>query len=187
MPGTFSPPPPVSDLDKHHGTCVTHVPWCMSVSLSSGFLWSRWQRKGYRHSWRMRNPQFYVSGKNPMADINILLMLPSSMQCLQICLPILSNYYLWNRFVEQSKNVIAIFQRYSLDSFQIYMRIHSNVRYELFLTWRIVCVLRFIPYLNSWLWLWNDQRTLASLLLEHIPFRCVFTTSRNLSRSVTGV
>ena len=29
MPGTFSPPPRVSDPDKHHGTCMTHVPWCM--------------------------------------------------------------------------------------------------------------------------------------------------------------
>ena len=26
MPGTFSPPPLVSDPDLHHGTCVTHVP-----------------------------------------------------------------------------------------------------------------------------------------------------------------
>ena len=26
MPGTFSPPPQVSDPDMHHGTCVTHVP-----------------------------------------------------------------------------------------------------------------------------------------------------------------
>ena len=26
MPGTFSPPPRVSDPDMHHGTCVKHVP-----------------------------------------------------------------------------------------------------------------------------------------------------------------
>ena len=25
-PGTFSPPPRVSDPDKHDGTCMTHVP-----------------------------------------------------------------------------------------------------------------------------------------------------------------
>ena len=43
MPGTFSPQPRVSDPDMHHGTCVTHVPWCMPGSLASGyrFLWSR--------------------------------------------------------------------------------------------------------------------------------------------------
>ena len=35
--GTFSPPPPVSDPDIHHGTCVTHVPWCMP-----GYLTSKW-------------------------------------------------------------------------------------------------------------------------------------------------
>ena len=43
MPGTFSPPLRVSDPDMHHGTCVTHVPWCMSGSLTNGFLLSRWR------------------------------------------------------------------------------------------------------------------------------------------------
>ena len=66
MPGTFSSPVRVSDPDMHHGTCVTHVPWCMPVSLTSGFLWSRWRGKRSRHSRRMRNPQFYISGKRPM-------------------------------------------------------------------------------------------------------------------------
>ena len=37
----FYPPPRVSDPDTHHGTCVTHVPWCMLGSLTGGFLWSR--------------------------------------------------------------------------------------------------------------------------------------------------
>ena len=41
MPGTFSPSPQVRDPDMHHGTCVTHVPWCMPGSLTSGFLWNR--------------------------------------------------------------------------------------------------------------------------------------------------
>ena len=66
MPGTFSPPPRSCDPDMHHGTCVTHVPWCMPGSLTSGFLWSRWRGKRSRHSRRMRNPQFYVSGKKPI-------------------------------------------------------------------------------------------------------------------------
>ena len=66
MPGTFTPPLRVSDPDMHHGTCVTHVPWCMPGSLTSGFLWSWWRGKYSRHSRRMRNPQFYVSGKRPM-------------------------------------------------------------------------------------------------------------------------
>ena len=66
MPGTFSPPPQVSNPDMHHGTCVTHVPWCMSGSLTSGFLWSRWRGKHSRHPRRMSSPQFYVSVKRPM-------------------------------------------------------------------------------------------------------------------------
>ena len=61
MPGTFSPPPRVSDLDMHHGTCVTG-------SLTSSFLWIRWRGKRSWHSRRMRNPQFYVSGKRPIGS-----------------------------------------------------------------------------------------------------------------------
>ena len=67
MLGTFSTPPWVSDPDMHHDTCVTHVP----RSLTSGFLWSRWRGKRSRHSRRIRNPQFYVSGKRPMCDSNL--------------------------------------------------------------------------------------------------------------------
>ena len=65
MPGTLSPPPRVSDPDMHHGTCVTHVPWCMSGSLTRSFIWSRWQGKHSRHSRRMCNSQFNVAGKRP--------------------------------------------------------------------------------------------------------------------------
>ena len=66
MPGTITPPPRVGDPDMHHGTCVTHVLWCMPGSLTSGFLSSGWREKRSRHSRRMRNPQFCVSGKRPM-------------------------------------------------------------------------------------------------------------------------
>ena len=48
-------------------TCVIHVPWCMPGSLTSGFLWSRWRGKCSQHSRRIRNPQFCVSGKKPIA------------------------------------------------------------------------------------------------------------------------
>ena len=72
MPGTFSPPPRVSDLDMHHGTCVTHVPWCMPASLTGGFRWSRWRVKRSRHSRCMRNLLFYASGKGSMKYINTL-------------------------------------------------------------------------------------------------------------------
>ena len=66
MPGTFSPPPLISDPDMHRGTCVTHVPGCMPGSLISGFFWNQRRGKRSRHSRRMRNPQVYVSGKRPM-------------------------------------------------------------------------------------------------------------------------
>ena len=66
MPGTFPPAfdlkPLVSDPGIHHATCVTHVPWCMSGSLTRGG-----GENVPRQSRRMRNPQFYVSGKRPMS------------------------------------------------------------------------------------------------------------------------
>ena len=68
MPGTFSPPPRVGNPHMHHGTCMTHVSWCMPESLTNGFLWNRCRGKRSRQSRRMRNPQFYVSGKRPMDD-----------------------------------------------------------------------------------------------------------------------
>ena len=77
MPGTFSPPPHVSDPDMHHGTCATQVPWCMPGSLTDGFLWIRWRGK---HSRRMRNPQFSVSGKRHMEWMG--WMLPWKVLCI---------------------------------------------------------------------------------------------------------
>ena len=62
--------PGVSDPDMHHGTCVTHVSWCMSGLLTSGFLWSRWWGKRSRHSRRMHNTQFHVSGKRPIETVS---------------------------------------------------------------------------------------------------------------------
>ena len=47
MSGKFSPSPQVSDPDMHHGTCVSHVPWCMPGSLTSGFLWNRRRGKTF--------------------------------------------------------------------------------------------------------------------------------------------
>ena len=58
MPYTFSPLLRVSDTDMHHGTCVTHVPWCISGSLTGGFLWSQWRGKRSRHYRRMRTRNF---------------------------------------------------------------------------------------------------------------------------------
>ena len=68
LPETFSPPPSVSDPGMHHGTCVTHVSWCMPGSLTSSFIWNRWWGKCSRHSRRIRHAQFYVSGKRFMKN-----------------------------------------------------------------------------------------------------------------------
>ena len=65
VPGMFSPPSRVSDPGMQHGMCVTHVPWCMPGSLTTGSFWSRWRGK---HSRSMRNSQFYVTGKRPMRN-----------------------------------------------------------------------------------------------------------------------
>ena len=64
IPGSFSFPSQVSDPDMHHGTCVTHVPWCMPGSLTSSFLWSR--RRG-----KMFPAYPDVSGKKPIKETQV--------------------------------------------------------------------------------------------------------------------
>ena len=70
MPRKFSPPPRVNDPDIHHGTCVANVPWCLSGTVTNGFLWIRWRGKRSPHSRCMRNPQFCVSVKGPMGELS---------------------------------------------------------------------------------------------------------------------
>ena len=52
--------PLVSDPGMHHGTCVTHVPWCMSGSLTCG------SGKTFPAFPAHAHLQFYVSGKRPI-------------------------------------------------------------------------------------------------------------------------
>ena len=75
----------VSYPDMHHGTCVTHVPWCMPC----GFPLSRWRGKRSQHSRRMRNPQFYVSGKKPIQQqsVKIDVTEPESSNAVSLVLP----------------------------------------------------------------------------------------------------
>ena len=44
------------------------LPWCMPGSLAGGFLWNRWCGKRSRHSRRLGNLQFFVSGKKPIVS-----------------------------------------------------------------------------------------------------------------------
>ena len=78
MPGTFSPPPLVSDPDMHHGTCVTHAPECMPALLTSGVLWSRWRGKRSRNFRCMHSQQLYISGKRPMGLSWLIIRIPSN-------------------------------------------------------------------------------------------------------------
>ena len=69
-------PPLVSNPDMRHVTCVTHVPWCMLGSLTSGFLWSQWRWKRSRHFMWKCNPQFtcLVRGPQKISIWSIFLM-----------------------------------------------------------------------------------------------------------------
>ena len=63
----FFPPPRVSNPDMHHGTCVTHVPWCMPGSLTSSSLWSQWQGKNTRHPGACATHNFMYLMRGPWA------------------------------------------------------------------------------------------------------------------------
>ena len=49
--------------DMHHGTCMTHVTWCMSGFLTRGFLWNRW-RETFQAFPAHAQPAIYVYGKS---------------------------------------------------------------------------------------------------------------------------
>ena len=65
--------PLVSDPDKHHGT-VRHACAVMYIGITN----PRWRGKRSRHSPRMRNPQFYVSGKRPLVYIVLKCLLETN-------------------------------------------------------------------------------------------------------------
>ena len=65
MSGTFSPSQRVSDPDMHHGTCVTHVPWCMPGSLTNGLRWRGTRSQQFRRM-RSRNFTYLVRGPWPL-------------------------------------------------------------------------------------------------------------------------
>ena len=56
----FQRKPLVSDPGMHHGTCVTHVPWCMSGSSTCG------DGRTFPAFPTHAHPPFCVSGKRPM-------------------------------------------------------------------------------------------------------------------------
>ena len=67
MPGTFSPPPTskeTASLRSWHAS--RHVRLARAV-MHAGIANLRWRGKRSRQSRFMRKPQFYVSGKKPMA------------------------------------------------------------------------------------------------------------------------
>ena len=87
MPGTFSPPPRVSDHVRH-ARAVVHA----------GVAWE----KRSRYSWRMCNPQFDVSGKRPMvvfASLVAILLAPGhhhQVICRWLIIDkSMFNYFLW--------------------------------------------------------------------------------------------
>ena len=59
--------PRVSDPDMYHCTCVTHVPWCMSGSLTSRVFSKVSGGENVPGPLRrMRNQQLYISGERSM-------------------------------------------------------------------------------------------------------------------------
>ena len=75
MPGTFSPPPTskqtASYRSRHASRHVRHARAVMHVGIANPWWWG----KRPRHSRRMRNPQFCLSGKRPIVKYSSECML----------------------------------------------------------------------------------------------------------------
>ena len=66
--GNVSPSPQVSDPEMHHSTSTTHVPWYMTESPASGFLWSQWRGKGSRLSCACAARKFTYQVRGPLLE-----------------------------------------------------------------------------------------------------------------------
>ena len=73
MPGTFSPPPTSKETaswwSRHASRHERHARAAMHVGIAN----PQWSGKRSWHSWRICIPQFYVSGKRPMACHSTIL------------------------------------------------------------------------------------------------------------------
>ena len=68
MPGTFHPPPTSKEIASYRPRRASrHVRDSRAV-MGVGIDKPRWRGKRSQHSRRMRNPQFYVSGKRPITS-----------------------------------------------------------------------------------------------------------------------
>ena len=111
--GNVFPPLRVSYPNMHHGTCVTHVQRCMSGSLTSSFPWNRWRGKTFLAFAAHAQPQFYVSGKRPIAKHKtrtlciFLVILPNmpQNQAQAVCLfqPVLLMSQLLHKYLRNQK------------------------------------------------------------------------------------
>ena len=163
MPGTFSPSTRLSDPDMHHGTCVTHVPWCMPGSLTSGFLWSRWRGKRSRHSLCMHNRYIYVSGKRPMYQdiclwefdlaIRVRVIKPFSPFRYFPTFSALSNHTL---DIEYHVNIWQVSPRLSCgDTCHIRMWLRESKRYRCKIKGFAYGEINERSFINPYPWCWN--------------------------------
>ena len=80
--GNVSPPPTSKETagsrSRHASRHVRHARAVMHVGIAN----PRWWGKRSRHSQHMHNPQFYVSGKRPMASWVVVIIRSSN--CLSI-------------------------------------------------------------------------------------------------------
>ena len=86
MPGTFSLPPTSKEIasyrSRHASRHVRDARAVMHVGIDN----PRWRGKRSWHSWRMRKPQFCVSGKRPMHPANM------HMACVLLRIVVVWNY-----------------------------------------------------------------------------------------------
>ena len=88
MPGTFSPPPRVSDPDMHHDMCITHMPRCMPESLTPESVMISFEVGGGENvpgipgACTTRNFAYLVRGPWQNSDIGIKENIHTTITCI---------------------------------------------------------------------------------------------------------
>ena len=98
--------PLVSDLGIHHDTCVTHVPWCMSGSLTRGgeenILGIPGACAARDFTYLVRGPLHYVS-----AEVRNLCLRRLRLICLPMLLPclVISFFFFFPEHISSSGSI----------------------------------------------------------------------------------
>ena len=163
--------PLVSDSGMHHGTCIMHVPWCMSGSLTRG---GRKTVPGIPGACATCNLRIWQEAHESMCRVHYgccwssLMMRNTSVE----------HTSSWGAFLQPNRIFVFWLKSY----WSLFLRVQLPVSQHLFMQW-LGTVQVTSHYLDKW---WPSSLTfICTIRLQaYTPGTCVTNTKRLLAESL---